>query len=245
MKNVKVLFLLWTLAMTVSCAMESKNAVTPPMITESTTAAYVPTVVAPGYDPGYLYGGTVTLVPESGATMADFAGHQFNNLQNFTINLNMVKTSGGTFGGTLTMTYTDYPYSYTTYFTAGSTAQSTIYNRSFTVDGKVVWHGVFEDYKGGLVVVFDELVNLGDGQGYQDTVNGSVWYKNYSTIGTGPHPNVYCWFIYHPLGPYDCRPWPEGTGMNTYASRDPLGGYKKLGTFTGLSLAKALNGQTL
>jgi len=165
-----------------------------------------------------------------------------NNPQNIKVNLNMVKTSGGTFGGTATISYTENGGLYTGYFTAGSSPEATKYNRTFSIGGKTVWHGIFEDFMGGIVVVIDDIVDLGDGAGTQDLVSGSVWFKNFG-LTYAPHPPTYCWFPY--AGPYDCRPWPSGNGVNTYAAAEPAGGYVKLGTFTGLSVKKAFNNEAL
>ena len=111
------------------------------------------------------------------------------------------------------------------------------------MNGQKVWHGVFDDfYFGALVVVIDGVSDLGDGQGAQDLVSGTVWMKNFAAT-RAPHPPTYCWFV--SFGPFDCRPWPVGEGMNTFASKDPQGGYVKLGTFSGLSLRAAFNNETV
>ncbi|MGE3386920.1 MAG: hypothetical protein AB7K41_09350 [Bdellovibrionales bacterium] len=245
MKNLKLIFLVATLAMTVSCAMESNKSQTnvPTLSVPTDGSPYVPPVTGPGYNPGTQYGGSAPLTIESVPRMSQYTGRSMNNPQNIVVNLNMVKTSGGTFGGTVTITYTEAGYPYVGYFTAGNSAEATKFNRSFSYGGKTVWHGVFEDYIGGLVVVIDEIVDLGDGQGAQDTVSGSIYFKNFG-LTYAPHPPTYCWFAY--AGPYDCRPWPEGKSMNTYANSIPTNtGYLKLGTFTGLSIKKAFNNETL
>lgn len=242
-KHFEIIFLIVALAMTVSCAMESKTT-NNPVLDATTGVPYAPVTVAPGYDPGYLYGGSVTLAIESVGVMSDYTKRIMNNPQNIMLNMNMTKTSGGTFGGTATISYTDGPYAYKGYFTAGHSAEATKYNRAFTWNGKQVWHGVFEDYMGGLVVVIDEVVDLGDGMGSQDTVSGTVWYWNFNDT-YAPHPPTYCWFVYYSPRNYDCRPWPSGNTVNTYADKNPGAGYVKLGSFTGLSLKKAFNGQTL
>ena len=102
-------------------------------------------------------------------------------------------------------------------------------------------------------------------------VGGSVWFMNFRTTLGGKdknscnnHDNDYvanynanlafgqeridtlsqrdkkCWFIN--IGPYDCRTWKRGKGLNTYLRAEPYGRcYTKLGSFEGLDLAKAFN----
>ncbi|MCB0411829.1 MAG: hypothetical protein KDD22_04845, partial [Bdellovibrionales bacterium] len=54
-------------------------------------------------------------------------------------------------------------------------------------------------------------------------------------------PQTYCWFI--SLGPYDCRAWTDGNGVDSDKAVLPDNGYKKLGDFEGLNLKKAFNDQ--
>lgn len=244
MKNLKLGILLLALGMTVSCAKESKVASQTPMVTPPPAGTpYIPPGTGPGQNPGSAnqYGGTAALTIVSTAVMGEYTGRPMNNPQNIKITLNMVK-EGTTFGGTAKISYTDNNWPYEGFFTAGNSAEATKYNRAFSYGGQTVWHGVFEDFMGGLVVVIDEIIDLGDGAGPQDTVGGTVWFKNFG-LTYAPHPPTYCWFV--SLGPYDCRPWPEGKGMNTYQSKDPGAGYVKLGSFSGLSLKAAFNNEKL
>ncbi len=246
MKNLNFIALALVMLMNIGCAMESKSgtATAPVLDIPPDGSPYVPPGDGPGQNPGNKWGSTAPVTIDSSSVMNQFHRNILNDPQNINLNLNMVKTSGGTFGGTATITYTDGPYLYTTYFTAGNSAEATQYNRTFSYDGKTVWHAVFEDFAGGLVIVIDEIVDLGDGQGAQDLVSGTIWFKNFPPV-TGPHPPTYCWFVYHKAGVYDCRPWPSGKGMNTYADKNPGAGYVKLGSFSDLSIKKAFNNQEL
>lgn len=242
MKNLKLVILLLTLGMTVSCAKENKvsNSV-PAVVVPPPGTPYVPPGIGLGQAPGVVngteFGGTANLTIVSTTVMSEYTGRPMNNPQNIKITLNMVK-GGATFGGTAKISYTDNNWPYEGFFTAGQSAEATKYNRAFSYGGETVWHGVFEDFMGGLVVVIDQIVDLGDGGGAQDAVGGTVWFKNFG-LTYAPHPPTYCWFV--SLGPYDCRPWPDGNGMNTYQSKNPGAGYVKLGSFTGLSLKAAFN----
>lgn len=246
MKNYNVLSVLLIAGLLIGCAKESQKqtqsaaTVTPP----PNGQPYIPTAVGPGQGPGSLlqYGGTANLNVVNLDVMSQYTGRTMNNPQNIRLNLNLTKSSGGTFGGVATITYVDGGYAYQGYFTAGTSAEATKYNRWFDYGGQRVWHGLFEDFIGGIVVVIDNVIDLGDGQGAQDTVAGTVWFKNFG-LTYAPHPPTYCWFV--SLGPYDCRPWPDGRGVNTYADKNPGGGYVQLGTFTGLSIKAAFNNQSI
>lgn len=122
--------------------------------------------------------------------------------------------------------------------------------------GKIGYHGFFEDMRvqrlvpptpyapifgGAIILVIDQTNDAGDGQG-PTLANGSVYFKNFiGQYPMGPLPNTHCWFI--SSGPYDCRSWPSGNGVNTKASIYPNNGYVKLGSFTGLDIKKAFNNE--
>lgn len=241
MKSLKFLMMFFTLVTVIGCGKEKKAATSPQVVPPPPGTPYIPPGTGPGLAPGGVYGGSAPLTVTSSGVMGKYTGRPMNNPQNIRINLNMVKT-GNTFGGTATVTYTDNGYPYEGYFTAGSSSDVTKYNIVFTTGGQNVWHAVFEDFMGGLVVVIDQIVDLGDGQGPQDSVGGSVWFKNFG-LTYAPHPPTYCWFV--SIGPYDCRPWPKDKGMDSASTKDPGAGYEKLGTFSGLSVKAAFNGQAL
>ncbi|MNT56808.1 hypothetical protein D3C72_1941410 [compost metagenome] len=103
------------------------------------------------------------------------------------------------------------------------------YNTWFMLNGQKVFTGMFQDKYGAVVLVIDNVVNSGDGQG-ASYVTGSVYYRNFAyTYGT---QSTYrkCWFIYE--GPFNCR----SSSVINKNSTIPTG-FTKLGTFTGLNVA--------
>ncbi|MCB0406617.1 MAG: hypothetical protein KDD34_00355, partial [Bdellovibrionales bacterium] len=52
-------------------------------------------------------------------------------------------------------------------------------------------------------------------------------------------PRTYCWFI--SIGPYDCRTWKNGYGVDTTRAINPDSDYKLLGSFQGLNINDAFN----
>ncbi len=245
MKHLLAASLIALMAFNISCAKKTAGQVAQDPGIVIPEGPYVPDGNGPGEGPGesLQYGGTATLAVSSLAVMGEYTGRPMNNPTNIKINLNLLrkgKSDQGddTYGGVVTVTYTENGSNYEGYFTSGSSANHNKFNVWMQHNGKSGWHGVFEDYLGGVVVVIDEVVDLGDGQGPSDSVGGTIWFKNFG-LTYAPHPPTHCWFV--SLGPYDCRPWPDGRGMNTYSSLDPAGGYKKLGKFSGMSLKKAFN----
>lgn len=239
---------LWTLCvismLAVSCAKKDSS---PSTTAESETVVpevvippgpYTPPYQAPGV--GDLDGASTPFVITNLSTMSDYTQRPMYNPQNLKINVNLVK-AGSSFGGTVTISYTDYGSPYKGSFTSGTSPESTKYNVWFTKSGKKVYHGFFEDFYGAIVLVLDGIPDLGDGGTVsQDKISGSVWFKNHA-FTYAPHPPTYCWFV--ALGPYDCRAWKSGKKVNTTAAINPDNGYVKLGTFDNLDLKKAFNNQ--
>ncbi len=121
------------------------------------------------------------------------------------------------------------------------------------MNGEMGYHGFFEDDRvirlaaglqqmgGAVIVVIDSTNDSGDGQG-PTSANGSIWFKNYfQNIGNGPIPLTHCWFISE--GPYDCRSWKSGDGVNTKQNIYPTNGYVKLGNFVNADVQKAFNNE--
>jgi hypothetical protein len=182
------------------------------------------------------------------------------------------KTGGGydySFGGKVTIKFKDGTASYSddfsslmiaSYNTIGSNVENNKYNLLSSdypgLNGAVGFHGFFEDsrvqrlvppmpyspiFGGAVILVIDQTNDSGDGQG-PTLASGSIWFKNYlGQYPMGPLPNTNCWFI--SAGPYDCRAWPAGSGVNTKAAIYPDNGYVKLGSFTGLDIKNAFNNQ--
>lgn len=153
--------------------------------------------------------------------------------------------------------------------TVGSNSENHKYNLLSSsypgLEGSMGYHGFFEDtrpqrcqyppeyahlciippskplFGGAVILVIDSMNDLGDGAG-PSSANGSVWFKNYVNQYPGGLPQLTsCWFI--SKGPYDCRSWKSGSGVNTKASIYPDSGYVKLGDFFGLDMKKAFNNE--
>ena len=107
------------------------------------------------------------------------------------------------------------------------------YNRWFTLNGKYYFSAYFQDAYGAVVLVFDNYVNLGDAQG-SGVVSGSVYYKNFAQSYVQQSPYRKCWYIYS--GPYNCR----ANAVMDKSAIYPGDGFKKLGTFSGLSKAAVM-----
>ena len=150
----------------IGCAKKKKSAPPAAPVVVVPDGPYIPPGSGPGQGPGdnWEFGGTAPLKLRSLSVMSDYTGRVMNNPQNVSININLVKAGSG-YGGHVSITYSDNGQDYNGYFTSGSSAEEAKYNIWFKKDGHHVWHGFFEDFLGGLIVVIDEVVDLGDGQG--------------------------------------------------------------------------------
>ena len=135
--------------------------------------------------------------------------------------------------------------------------------------GTKTFHGFFQDIDGAVILVIDrETRFVRDAE--DDTENtlygGSIWIMAFKEIfpvretkgnscakRDGLHvrrynqqnrfdsliqPNKKCWFI--DRGPFDCRAWRHGNGVNTLKTLEPDNAcYTKLGDFSGLDILKA------
>lgn len=113
----------------------------------------------------------------------------------------------------------------------------------FNYNGQMVWHGLFQDRFGAVVVVIDSSIDQGDGQA-SELVGGSVWYQNFTSAIPPQGPMQMCWNLR--AGPYDCRTFIVNGYVSTTSSLYPnnyapensttpyRGPYKKLGSFSGL-----------
>lgn len=241
----KVLTLIVLSSLAVSCAKEnaaSNTSTSQYLQSTDTTVPYQTTdTTQPGYVNTSIWGSSADFNIVSPGTLQDYAGHPIYNPSNFKIEVNLTPYTNS-YGGTVTISYYDNGVTYQEQFTSGHSADETKYNRFVTVGGTKVWHGFFEDYLGAIVIVIDKSVGLGDGDTSDTTASGSIWFKNFGAT-YAPHPPTWCWFV--SLGPYDCRAWPEGRGVNTSESIYPNNGYQKLGSFSGLNLQKAFNSSTV
>ena len=205
-------------------------------------------IVSPGDNTGGGTGGNytnqATFTPVSFTEFSNYvAVHSLNNPTNHKVTVNLTAVENGRYGGNVKISYTDAGYNYEATFTAGTgrnvkysslhdnnTLESEL-NRWFTYGGKTVFSGYFQDQYGSIVLIIDNSVNQGDGQG-GGYVTGSIYYKNFQQSYATQSPYRKCWFIYD--GPYDCR---SGAVSNKTSLYPTDNGYRKLGTFTGLSQA--------
>ena len=211
---------------------------------------YIPNGSGPGQGPGsnWEYGATTTFKLYSLDRLMEYTMQARNNPQNIRINVNLTNKGDNRYGGTVSISYTDGGEYYEGFFTSGDSAGDNKYNIWFEKDGKNVYHGFFEDYYGAVVVVIDEMISNGDGQA-PNQASGRVYFKNFD-LAYAPNPlygylpgfgspRTYCWFI--SIGPYDCRAWKSGYGVDTKKAINPDSDYKLLGTFDGLNVEDAFN----
>lgn len=173
------------------------------------------------------------------------ASHPLNNPTNYKITVDLSDAGSGRYAGTVKISYVDNGYKYEGTFSAGSGNNQDLtglkdngmmeaeYNHWFVLNGKYYFTAYFQDAYGAIVLVFDSYVNQGDAQG-TGVVSGSVYYKNFAQSYVQQSPYRKCWYIYS--GPYDCR---ASAVMNKSAVY-PGDGFKKLGTFSGLSKAAVM-----
>lgn len=251
--------------MTVGCA-KKKFVVDDAPVVEATepTGPYVPPGGSESETPAsfWSYGASAPITIE-GATDGDkaekllaYVGTYRNNPTDITLNLNLVKRGNG-YGGRIAIGY----YSDTVYhegvfvngdanyFWNTGNKEAARYNVWFTIDDNRVFHGFFQDLKGGVIIVIDDFIALGDGQP-PTHAKGSIWFKNFTQTVSGsgvdlspPHPPTHCWFV--STGPFDCRSWKAGDKVNTTRSVEPTNGYIKLGTFDDLNISEAFNGSDI
>ncbi len=244
MKSIYILLLTVSMVFIQGCAKERKAVEEPTPVVDEDRFDETPT---PPSGDDTSQGNKVPLTITSTSTMEDYTLRPLNDPQNISIEINLDDFSDGDgkFGGRISISYTDNGNLYssdqrTTYSGSqyGSSGDAQ-YNIWFTSGGDQVWHGFFEDAFGAIVVVIDEVIDLGDG-GVGDLVGGSVWFKNFGATYAPKPPMTRCWFIRR--GPYDCRTFMSGGGVSTTSSVNPNnGGYRKLGNFTGLSKSQAFN----
>lgn len=253
MKNSKLILTLATLAlMAVGCAKEMK-ATDNALVTAPVVNPTYPLNAPPGQGVGsagdsWSYGDSVAFTPDSLDIFNTYVGtHPLNNPSNVKINVNVIDVGGGHFGGQVKLAYDDAGQHYEGYFVAGTgTNQSFpsmgtnrdvgLYHAQYNTwfNGGKNFTGYFQDQYGAVVLVIDNVVNLGDAQS-GSYVSGSLWFKNFAKTMAPQGTERYCWFIYS--GPYDCR----STTVMDKSNALPSDGYRRLGTFTGLTRSKAFN----
>jgi len=220
--------------------------VPPGAITNQTTATTI-----------FNYGASAPIVLDGltpslqAQTFNDYVGATRVNYTGLTLNINLVPRGTG-FGGQIAIGYFDQDANMqrTGVFKNGDSAifpntpliAAAANNIWFTQGGITYFHGFFQDHNGGVIIVIDNYIGQGDGVA-PTQASGSIWYKNFvfdPFAVKPPHPPSHCWTV--SLGPYDCRSWKSGNGVNTLLSPNPTDGYVKLGSFTGLDLSVGFNG---
>jgi hypothetical protein len=268
MKSKMVIVLAALSLMGVGCAKEKSRLDSNAVVVNGFNGPTFPPSAPPGAGAGsagdsWNYGSTVDFRPTSIEVMEDYvASHPLNNPSDFKININLQDVTGGAsvkkYAGHVKIRYADNGATQEGYFQSGTGTVRTSwegrdtgkveaeYNQWFTFNGKEAFHAFFQDRMGAIVIVIDQTLDLGDGAG-SDTVAGSVWYKNFGVTNAPASPEK-CWFVR--IGPMDCRTFMPGDGSSTpdagsnivtTSALFPSNGYKKLGTFTGLSRSKAFN----
>ena len=212
---------------------------------------FIPGGSGPGMSPGvdWEFGSTADLIASSTA-LSSYVGWDVNNPQNLRINVNLRRYGQG-FGGVVSIGFDDHGQKFedtfsslvNPYGTVKTNEENNKYNIWFVQNGQSVWHGFFQDHYGAIIVVIDEVIDLGDGAGPEDLVGGEVWFKNHP-LAFAPLSPTSCWFV--SLGPYDCRTWKQGHGVNTTQALypNPADGYQRLGRFNNLSLIDGFNQET-
>ena len=188
------------------------------------------------------YGGTVDFNVISDYVYSDFVGAPMTVPENIVVNINLV-SYGDNYEGRLNIIYEgDNGKSYKYPHETGGTTEAIKYNKFIAYSNtEVKFRAVFSDNEHGAVALVIDQWAPGTGDGNPPTARGSVWYKNFGQTWA-PHPPKECWFV--SIGPYDCRPWPSGHGMDDSSVRPTSNsGYKLLGRFSNLRLEEAFNGE--
>lgn len=143
------------------------------------------------------------------------------------------------------------------------------YNVWFRKSGSDYFHGIYQENHGALVFTIDDTTSVTrdpDNPQQNTLYSGALWVMQFRTTWGGKnscnnHGNNYifennldptktfipplaerdrnCWFI--TSGPFDCRTWRSGKGMDTFRAVEPDSCYWKMGRFNGLDLLKAFN----
>ena len=268
MKLIRSLLVLGVLASLIGGCASEKQTASSPSGNENTEAdsdapevdvpdeGYVPPGSGPGEEPGeeWEYGGAAKLEFTSLEALGEYTGRPMNKVKDARINVNLIRYGSG-YGGEVTIAYEEEDGWTGTWltnrwsFTSAPRGMSSKdkkkgnkYNVWFVKKDKFVYHGFFEDFEAGaIVLVIDDFVDLGDGAGPDPSnASGRVYFKNFE-LTYAPHPPTFCWFV--SLGPYDCRAWKSGEGVKTTKAINPDSGYQELGSFSGLNLEDAFNGE--
>lgn len=253
--NLKILIA--TLALTgFGCSRSSSSGSADP---STAVTAYVPpdATVVPVTNPSTVTPpaatNSVAFTPVSVSEMQYYAGHSLYAPSNYKITLNLTNDGTNRYYGAVAISYTDAGYQYSGNFETGSGTNPYLagsnsnylkqyaYNVWFNLNSKTVFSGFFQDTYGGVVVVIDSVTtaaaNNSDGLAGSAVLGGSIWYRNFQVPpGSAPQgPMRNCWYISQ--GPYDCR----SSSVMYKNALEPSDTYRKLGTFSGLSMSAAMH----
>lgn len=251
MKHSIYILMIFSVLFGIGCSSNKSATVAAPATTTDTTTTVVnpdPTGSGTGGGLGTSSGDVVTFTPTSLSLFNSFfAVTPLNNPKDFKITVNLSDAGGYHYAGTVKISFTDNGQSHEATFETGSGTNISYshgkdngeleskYNYWFNSAGKVVFSGFFQDQVSSIVLVIDNSIDQGDGQG-GGYVSGSVYFRNFQqSFATQGYRK--CWFLYD--GPYDCR----STQVISKSSLYPVEaeGYRKLGTFSGMSKTRAFS----
>lgn len=198
-------------------------------------------------------GATASFTVDSNFAISQFLKRPVNEVEDMVVNIDVTDVGGGIYCGVLRIAYTENNIRIADEFTSGDSAFDCQHNRFFFDSVGEVWHGFFRDSFGTVVVVVDEVTDLGDGAS-TGLVSGELYFKNFD-IGplTGPPPfggsciagfgcaDTEPWFV--TLGPYETRTFLVGDEIDTTSAVYPSAadGFALLGAFSSLNRGDAFN----
>ncbi|MBX2986858.1 MAG: hypothetical protein KF802_03085 [Bdellovibrionaceae bacterium] len=187
----------------------------------------------------------VTFVPVSFEEMNSYVAiRPLNYPTDYTVQVDLQNDGTNLFSGSVRIGYTDNNMRYEGVFLSGTGVNNKIeynnynylkeYQHNFWFQNSSKFTGYFQDSYGAIVLVIDSVSSQGNGDGLNTTVlGGSIWYRNFPASQAPQSPYRKCWHVEG--GPFDCRSW----AVSTKAGVEPTDTYRKLGTFSGLSLPQA------
>jgi hypothetical protein len=245
--NTQLIILLAAVSlMGVGCSKKSKSSEPAPVVDVGVDGTVIQ-AEPPAGATGTSSTNEVAFRPVSLYEMNSYVGtHPLNNPSNIKIKVNLRDVGGGKYAGDVRISYTDNGYNYAgvfntclssncinqeydSYDTSRDDGKNQAqYNYWFTMGGKQVFSGFFQDNYGAIILIVDNVVNQGDGQG-GSVVSGQVWYRNFAQTFANQSTLRPCWFIY--AGPYNCQSAIATKKTALY----PTDTFRKLGDFSGLS----------
>lgn len=246
-RNTKITFLVLILALSAEFSGCSKGS-SSSSSTDNTTATTTTTTATPvGYNASdWTDGQTVDFKPVSFNTFNSYVGtHPLNDPSGYKINIKLTQVPDQLyFGGEIKVGYVDNGSWFQGVFSAGTGKNvncshcndndlyESRYNYFYSVSGKKIFTGFFQDRFGSIVLVLEPVTAGSDGEG--GLYKGTVWYKNFAQSLTSQSSNRKCWDIYN--GPFTCT----SSSVSSKTSYSSIDGYTKLGTFSGIDLNVAI-----